>query len=170
MDERSERFALHCAQALDRVVALPYDGDLVRRLAAFEQWITSSTARFVGCSPDLFPRALAVFSLETCRFDLMLSLLSAQGARDLFPRVVSNFFRLYRERHAVILCKIMSSHELSDDQKQVVEGFLHRQTQRKIVYTAAVDRELIAGIRIQGESFLWEQSVAHRLRLLETLW
>lgn len=67
------------------------------------------------------------------------------------------------------LCTISSSHELNADEKEVVLAFIQKKAACIVIPTFILDHELIGGIRVKGQTFLWECSVAGHLNTLKTL-
>lgn len=62
---------------------------------------------------------------------------------------------------------VTSSLQLSDEQRKQVVHFLDKRVHGSIDCTYQVDTSLIAGIRLQSASFLWEKSIKKRLRALQ---
>ena len=56
---------------------------------------------------------------------------------------------------------------LSMNDKEQIEQFLVRATGHTNIYKYKVDNALIAGVRLQSETLLWEHSIAKQLRQLE---
>jgi F0F1-type ATP synthase delta subunit len=63
--------------------------------------------------------------------------------------------------------KITSSHPLSDEQQRKIINFLHTRTDASIIANFEVDPDLICGLRIQGETCLWERSLSKCLKSAE---
>ncbi len=63
---------------------------------------------------------------------------------------------------------IDSSLPLSDEEKNHIESFLKEQVQAIVLCSYRVTPELVAGIRIQNENYLWEYSVQAQLRAIST--
>jgi len=70
---------------------------------------------------------------------------------------------LYRQYKHISEFAIISSHPLTENEIEVVKHFLAQMTRQDIMYTYKVDKELIAGIRLQSDTLLWEYSIRQRL-------
>lgn len=82
----------------------------------------------------------------------------------LLPEVLDTIAELYFQEHNVELFTVSSAPELSMQQLECVREFLARATGRQIMYTYRTDKTLIAGIRAQSLTALWEYSLAKKLR------
>lgn len=74
---------------------------------------------------------------------------------------------LYKKRNAIYEFRITSSCELSSEQKKTIEQFLARNISGTIICTYGISPELIAGIRIQGDTLMWEHSINQQLRAIQ---
>jgi ATP synthase F1 delta subunit len=110
-------------------------------------------------------KVLAQFGLHTV-FEQLVTVLLEQ--RRLFLLVdVSDFIRqIYKEQHNIIDFNVMSSHDLSQEQKQALAQFLLENTTKKGSFSYCIDPQLIAGVRVISESYQWEHSVRKQLRAL----
>jgi len=70
---------------------------------------------------------------------------------------------LYRRYKHILEFAIISSHPLTKDEIEVIKHFLAQMTGQDIMYVYKIDKELIAGIRLQSDTFLWEYSICQRL-------
>lgn len=102
------------------------------------------------------------FGLVPSLYKLMNLLVEHKRSFLIAPalRLVSS---LYEEQYGVLSFSIVSSHSLDTTTLQRVEKFLETKTGKRIVYTHKVDKKLIAGMRLQSSSLLWEYSVAKKL-------
>ncbi len=76
---------------------------------------------------------------------------------------------LYRQYKHIAEFAIMSSHPLTRDDIEVIKHFLAQMTGQDIMYTYKIDKELIAGIRLQSDTLLWEYSIRQRLAQAQLL-
>lgn len=83
--------------------------------------------------------------------------------------VVRKIIQLYWERHGIMLFTITSAHELESKQVKQLEAFLARKTSHTIEYNVKLDKNLIAGIRMQSSTYLWEYSVRKQLAAINYL-
>ncbi len=107
------------------------------------------------------------------RFDLpkeceKLFLLLMKSQRVSLLSDVFNCIVVFKEKELRIThFKVASSSELSVQQKEQIMHFLDKRVQGAIDCAYRVDTSLIAGIRLQSTSLLWEKSVKKRLRALQ---
>ncbi len=117
-------------------------------------------------------RALEIFA---DRFELspsvrtLFSLLMKHNRLFLIPDILCYIIELFKEHKGIISFAINSSHELSSDNIAIIERFLAHLTGKAIIYTYAVNNELIAGIRVQSTTMLWEYSIRKHLHGVELL-
>lgn len=81
--------------------------------------------------------------------------------------VLRKICSIYRARNNVILFTISSSYPLEVTSLEILENFLARQTGSTIIGIPQVDKNLIAGIRMQSENYLWEYSLKKQLQRLK---
>ena len=70
----------------------------------------------------------------------------------------------YQEAHNMMTFKIESAQELDTQQLAIIQQFLAHKSGSDIIYNHTVNPALIAGMRAQSSTRLWEVSVAKRLR------
>jgi ATP synthase F1 delta subunit len=93
----------------------------------------------------------------------IFSLLIRHRREKLIALVLENVCSLYMEKKDIVFFHIASSHELSAEEITAVQEFLAHKTKKTILYTCLIDKDLIAGIRCQSESLVWEFSVRQQL-------
>jgi len=103
------------------------------------------------------------FELDNSVIRLMYLLLD-QGRIEIIDKVLGKIVTFYRCRKNIELFNVTSSHALSDSEKEKVTKFIKHVAEKKVLADFIVDRNLIAGLRIQSSSFLWERSIAKQLR------
>jgi F-type H+-transporting ATPase subunit delta len=101
--------------------------------------------------------------------DAVTELLAQHQRLGLLPEVIVAIRRLYKERQGIADCVIMSSHALNEEQVLVLQNFVKSATGKTIISKHVIDKALIAGVRIQGDTFLWEHSVRQQLQALKNL-
>ncbi|MFT6765927.1 MAG: ATP synthase F1 delta subunit [Alteromonas naphthalenivorans] len=82
--------------------------------------------------------------------------------RDIFIFIVS----LKEQALNIIHFDVASSHVLLETQKKEIKQFLDTHVQGTVSCNYTIDESLIAGIRLQSSSLLWEKSVKKRLASL----
>ncbi len=102
------------------------------------------------------------FSLPESIIKLLLLLLKHNRA-SLIPDVLWYITELYKQRRKILAFTIHSSHELHEKQIAAIKQFLARHTGSDIIYTYKEDKNLIAGIRLQSTTWLWEYSIRKHL-------
>nr|CAA45548.1 adenosinetriphosphatase [Mycoplasmoides gallisepticum] len=81
--------------------------------------------------------------------------------------IIKKFFRMIEKEEHTIFINVVSAHELNDDQKAELVEKLYKKfaSQVKILYQT--DPSLIAGIRIQSNDLLIDNSIDGKLKLLK---
>ncbi|MBX9831194.1 ATP synthase F1 subunit delta [Candidatus Babeliales bacterium] len=78
--------------------------------------------------------------------------------------IVCQVIRLYRIRKNMLLFEVTTSHHLTDQEQQEVIVQLEKIPEvKKVEVTFLVDSELVCGIKIKGETLMWESSIAQHL-------
>jgi ATP synthase F1 delta subunit len=85
------------------------------------------------------------------------------------PHVLFFIIQLYKRSHAIESFAIMSTHDLNAQQKERIKYFLSSRTGSSIMCSYAIDKSLIAGIRMQSSEHMWEYSVRKQLACLRAL-
>lgn len=106
------------------------------------------------------------FNLSDPCHKLWLLLVKHQRA-SLFPDVLYLIVELYQRDANIMTFTVSSSMALSDHQKQKIEKFLHTHVKGSVLCSYILDQKLIAGIRLQSDSLLWENSIQRSLRMLQ---
>jgi ATP synthase F1 delta subunit len=96
----------------------------------------------------------------------LIILLGEQGRLPLLFPIAHQIEVVFNEEHDLVEVQFMTAHELSAHNVAVMQQFLERLTGKKIQPTVIVKPELIAGVRLQSETFVWEYSIAQQLRAL----
>ena len=85
---------------------------------------------------------------------------------SLLPEILYLIVDLHQHDAHIMTFTVSSSVDLSDQQKQKIEKFLHTHVKGSVSCSYVLDKKLIAGIRLQSDSLLWENSVQGSLRML----
>jgi ATP synthase F1 delta subunit len=96
--------------------------------------------------------------------ETLIDLLLAHKRSFLVHRVFDWLYQLYLRKHNILSCLFKSSHELSKTSVATAQQFLKKLTGCDIITTEIVDPSLIAGLRLQSNTILWEYSVAQHLK------
>jgi|GEM_PF-744751 len=103
------------------------------------------------------------YQLPDCCFDIM-NLLIDHKRGELLPLVFARAAALYRKKHRIMPFMIASSAPLHEQQKTQLVKFLAQQTDCDIIEKYTIDPALIAGIKMQSETFLWEYSIDKKIK------
>lgn len=78
---------------------------------------------------------------------------------------ICHFVGIYfRKKNTIVEYHITSCLPLSTTDKERINDFLTAHTQGSIEATYALDQTLIAGVRMQSKTHIWEKSIAQQLR------
>lgn len=114
----------------------------------------------------LFNNLCRRFNLpEECK-KLWFLLIKSQRA-SLLPDIFNYIITFKEQELRITHFEVSSSCELSVQQKEQLMHFLDKRVKGTIDCSYRVDTSLIAGIRLQSASLLWEKSVKKRLRALQ---
>jgi F-type H+-transporting ATPase subunit delta len=106
-------------------------------------------------------------ALEYCQvpssINHLVVLLAAHKRMFLITKILEYICALYEKKHAIAQVTISSSHPMTDQQLKVMQQFLAHKTGLSIIYDYKIDKKLIAGIRMQSNTFLWEHSINQQL-------
>jgi ATP synthase F1 delta subunit len=94
----------------------------------------------------------------------LFSLLIEQNRVFLLPLIFRHLVQEYQKRALYMPTIITSTLPLEEDEKQKLLRFLSNITHTIILPTYIVDQNLIAGIRVMSGSYLFENSIAGKLR------
>lgn len=107
-------------------------------------------------------QALLVFHLSD-PFDKLVDLLATHKRTFLIMLVLDKLCALYKKNNKIMTFSIASSHQLEADQLDILKRFLMGITGQTIMYEYKVDKKLIAGIRMESQTLLWEYSISMQL-------
>jgi len=101
-------------------------------------------------------------------FKRLIRLLQEDHRLPLLPDVLCHLEEVYMKREQIHPFTVHSSTQLAENERGAVEQFLAEQLDGTILCTYAIEPALIAGIRTQSPTYLWEHSIAKQLRHMET--
>lgn len=81
--------------------------------------------------------------------------------------IVQNICCLYNIRNNLLLLEIQTADTLDAESIQGFERFFAQESQKKVQSRVHINDTLIAGVRLQSDFFLWDYSIASRLRALK---
>ena len=122
-------------------------------------------------SPEVKEKALIDlierFKLPSSCYALMC-LVIAHHRTSLLAPMFHQLADLYQKRAGIITFLVQSSVPLSEQEKTLIENFLKEQVSVRVYCSYELNPELIAGVRIFNEQYLWEYSAQAQLRALYT--
>ena len=112
---------------------------------------------------DLFFEKFHLFSSLKDLFYLLLK----NKHIDLAADVLRDIYALYKIQHNLVDLHVTSSSDLAEEQLEEVKHFFMQLSGKNPQIRYHVNPSLIAGIRLQTETHLWEYSIAQQLRKLK---
>lgn len=127
--------------------------------------------QLTSLSEELKKEALKKIIITQCGlpsyYSSLIDLLIAHKRSFLITPIMFKIHKLAMRKQGFALFNISSSSELSQDQKTTILHFLEQKTGLHILADYTTDTKLIAGVRMQSSTFLWEQSVRKYLAEVE---
>ena len=93
----------------------------------------------------------------------LINLLLRDKRAFLLAKIFYAIVDIFREKHHIHTFMISSSAQLNETQQSDIERFLAGHVEGTIIYKYRIDKNLIAGIRLQSETLLWERSINKQL-------
>jgi ATP synthase F1 delta subunit len=112
-------------------------------------------------TPSLTKACITAGAPTSCAH--LIELLAAHNRLELLPAVLAQISEQYKLRHHIVDCAVSSSHELGEQERTTISKFLEKKTQHTVMPQYVVNKKLIAGIRIAGDTLFWEYSVRRYL-------
>jgi F-type H+-transporting ATPase subunit delta len=78
-----------------------------------------------------------------------------------------DIYGLYKIKNNISDLQLISSSDLSEDKIEDIKKFFTKLSGQRVVVRYSVNPALIAGIRLQTETLLWDYSIAQQLRKLK---
>lgn len=97
----------------------------------------------------------------------LVQILIQDNRSFLIDVVLQEIADIYQERSGLHFFTVSTSHALSAEQSDAIEKFLQSKKTGAVLKQQLVDKDLIAGIRMQSNLELWEYSVRKDLRAIE---
>lgn len=98
--------------------------------------------------------------------NLLISLLVKHKRICYLKEVLQDIYCLYKLRKNILDLEIKTADVIDADTVKAFEMFFAQESGKTVESNVIVDHSLIAGVRLQSDFFLWEYSVASRLRAL----
>lgn len=145
------------------------DVDWILRLRAVAQFVREQRQHFVYAHHALYHKIFEIFGFSEPDIQSMIVLLERQQRLLLLPDVIQCVVDVYKQRHHIEDCRVSSAVPLSDEQAEKIKHLLEQRSGKKLWCWYETDPSLIAGIRARAETFVWEDSIEQRLRVLEQI-
>lgn len=94
-------------------------------------------------------------------------LLLAHNRIFLLGSVLHDICCIHKEKNNEIDVTVSTAHEVSSEQIEFLKKFFTYYSKATVTMSVVHDASLIAGIRMQSDMWLWEDSVAKKLRVLQ---
>jgi ATP synthase F1 delta subunit len=99
--------------------------------------------------------------------DRLLRLLLTQHRIALLPDILKQIILVYEQWNNIMEFKLSSSSTLTKNQEKALQSFITAQTGYISKSSTKVDPALVAGLRLQSNTLLWEYSIAKQLRTIK---
>ena len=139
--------------------------DYFNKQRAFFLILTVPTLTFIQ-RLDALKKQFKPFKLPS-EFYRLISLLLTQHRIMLLPDILQQIIRVYEQRHNIMEFNLKCSSPLTDTQQTALQNFIAQKTGYQIKSKTIVDPTLIAGLRLQSSTRLWEYSIAKKLRTIK---
>lgn len=96
----------------------------------------------------------------------LIDLMTRHKRLSLFAAVLRDICCLYFDKNNMLEVTITTATDLDPSQQAKLENFFMKLSGKKIISNVVIDEELIAGLRMQSDLFLWQYSIASRIRAL----
>lgn len=143
------------------------DSDWVERIAAVADFLYRYRRHFFNAPRNLYDTVMHRFDLQDDDIATALTLLEQQQRLVLLPEILRAVVAFYQQDHGYEECMVSSAQPLTSQQKKELQEELERVVDKKLHCSYKLDAALIAGIKVRGQSFAWEDSIASRLHTLE---
>jgi len=146
--------------------------DYINRLSKLAIFLKSNKQPYIYLRIPKIPQEVKIkalnkvaqaFNLEEGIKKLMYALLETDRI-EILDKVLNQIKIVYQRQAGVELFEVISSHSLSDEEKEKVLIFIKANSKYKVKAKFIVDKKLIVGLRIKSNSFLWERSIVKQLR------
>lgn len=141
--------------------------DMIYRIAAVADFLHQYRRLFFYEPSSLYASVFEGFGSASAHTHEMVQLLEQQQRLFLLPDILHAVVALYQQYWGVEICLVKSAQSLTEAQKNDVRALLSARVDKKLYCVYEVDPTLIAGIKVRGQTFIWEDSIAQRLSAIE---
>lgn len=100
--------------------------------------------------------------------DRLLDLLIRHKRAVLWCDTLESIVSCYYEKHHIAQATVESFPELSQEDKQKLEYYFQRMLNKVVLYRYRVQPKIISGLCIKTDNFMWEDSIAKKLRIVRS--
>jgi len=166
------KIAKKYASAFLNVYGKHFSPSLVEKLGAFKNFVTTNHLYQTTLNIPSLPKKTKKLIIDHVSTKLSLPdfvtllvvLLLKDKRIDLLGEILKKILFLHDQRESKHHFVVASSHELSEQERNKVISFIKLQIENKVKTSFAIDKSLISGIRITGNTLRWERSIAKQLR------
>ena len=83
-------------------------------------------------------------------------------------QIISNFIKLHRKQKNILSIKVKSSHDVHEDQKDLIIKYLGYSENQKIDFQVEINKSLIGGLVIEVDGKQLDISILSKLQALKT--
>jgi F-type H+-transporting ATPase subunit delta len=98
----------------------------------------------------------------------LVELLAKHKRLPMLAGVLKAIVDIYKRDHKIISVTVTSAQELNSGQKSILEKIIARRFGERLEIIYKLDKILIAGIRVEADGLLWEDTVAHRMQSMRS--
>lgn len=99
--------------------------------------------------------------------DRLLKLLLTQHRIALLPDILKQIIIVYEQWHTIMEFRISCSRSLTHNQESTLQRFISQKTGYHVKSKTIIDPTLIAGLRLQSNTLMWEYSITKQLRTIK---
>lgn len=96
----------------------------------------------------------------------LLAILKEHKKLILFPQVLQDICCLYGIRNNILELTIFCASTVTEQEIEKFKEFFVKQANKNVITNVQIDPTLIAGVRMQSDFYMWEYSIASRLKKL----
>ena len=111
---------------------------------------------------NILSKMFAAYGLKD-DFDTLLDVLIKHKRLFMLSEVLYCIAQLYKKRNNIIEWTVKSASLMQPEDLEIVYHFLEKKTGMHAEYTYKTDPTLLAGIRLQSNTYLWQHSIRRQL-------
>ena len=115
---------------------------------------------------EVLLKIFAEFDLEHSALEKLLDVLLVKNRVQFISTILNQIVVKYNKQNNIVDAQFRYSHELDDETKKTISDFFQKKLGLHIVYKYILDKSLIAGVRLNTDTDLWEYSIRQQLEPL----